>query len=156
MALAGETRWQSEGIRQESASRASQPAKDGGPGPVLPQSLTERQSFSVCSSWPGSIHSLCCLCSGLRRPGPSLQRLSQPSQTARHVNAGYGSERAGLISLYSIHSFRKPTRFLTLNRHSTAHGKVSGLSPPGGILHVRLELTHRQPQSCSPQGNKSS
>lgn len=97
MALAGETRWQSEGIRQESASQARQPAKDGGPGPgpVLPQSLTERQSFSVCSSWPGSIHSLCCLCSGLQRPGPSLQRLSQPSQTARHVNARYGSERAG-------------------------------------------------------------
>lgn len=61
---------------QESASKNRQP-RDG--GPVLPQGLGERQNFSVCSSWPGSIHSPYCLCSRLLRPGPSLQRPSQPS-----------------------------------------------------------------------------
>lgn len=122
---------------------------------MLPQSLGERQNFSVCSSWPGSSHSLFCLCSGFLRPGPRLQRLRQPSQTACHVNTQYGSEKAALSLCIRLILSENPQDSSPPNTFHCSWESVWS-QPPGSIIHVRLELTHRQLQSSSPQGNKSS
>lgn len=124
----------------------------GGGAQCCHRGLGERWDFSVCSSWHGSIPLLCCPCSELPRPGLSLQRLCQPSQSARHVNTQQGSEKAAL-------SLRVPFKLSENPQDSSPRTDIPllmGKSPVSALQAVRLKLTHRRLQSRSPQGNESS
>lgn len=124
------------------------PARGGEPG--LLQSLGERWNFSVCSSWPGSIHLLRCLCSELLKPGPSLQRLCQPSGSAWRVNAQQGSEKAALSLCVRCILSENPQD----SSPCTDIPRLMGKSPVSALQAVRLKLTQTAPKPFTTREQK--